>query len=747
MASSETHPRMRAPLNHFRRGLKKTVSWARIRIAMEEVSPERARPRGGSALVVVAALLLIARASPLAWAYVVKLRGLHSTGSLAAACATGVAALAVLTLGFRSRPRATAASLAAVGLVVALLAGNGAALLAAAGILAGTLLLGDLAARLLLGREEEPHEAGDLADLGTLLAAGVVAAGLLVLALAGAGLLTPRVLAVFAVALAAARARRVPVLWRSGFRFPAPDSRLSLVEGAWLAFAAAVLLACWVGAQAPDVSWDALAYHLPEARDVAITGRVEAAPDLAPQSFLWHNHEAYLALAFFAGGERVVSILQFAIGLAVFGAAIALARRLGAGRAAPWLGAGGAAPLIVLALAAFPPAMLQLHAAYVDWPAALLVTAAAARLAERDPSGASGRARLAGFLLGGAAVTKIFALFALPAMALLARRARLGGRALAAAGVCAAVPLAPWLVWSHLHAGSVLAPYAGSPGELLRRAASGHFFTTSPASGAARPAPGLLAAAAGLLRLPYDVVFHSSRFEGNGDGYDGILVLLLLLGVAGWGARGAGLFAAASLPFLIPWSLLYLPSIRFLLPVYPLYAVFTAEGLRRLTGRFGGATGAAGPVAGWAVLAAAALFPVQVGSSGEEWRVALGRTTRGDFLAARLPSWPLWRSVGPGDRLLFVGENDRFHCPAAAAWRYEFRPAASAGDAAAWNRDLADLAITHVLWRKDRVPGLPAGFPAARLDEVGCAGEACLYRLRRPDAREGGSTMNRQTHP
>src|SRR5690349_11934896 len=175
MASSETHPRMRAPLNHFRRGLKKTVSWARIRIAMEEVSPERARPRGGSALVVVAAVLLIARASPLAWAYVVKLRGLHSAASLAAAAAAGLAALAVLTRGIRDRPRAAGTALLAVGIVVALLAGNAAALLAAAGILAATLLLGDLAARLLLGREH-----ADGLPLATTLAAGAVAAGLLV---------------------------------------------------------------------------------------------------------------------------------------------------------------------------------------------------------------------------------------------------------------------------------------------------------------------------------------------------------------------------------------------------------------------------------------------------------------------------------------------------------------------------------------------------------------------------------------
>src|SRR5262249_27733963 len=104
-------------------------------------SPERARTRGGSALVVAASALLIARSAPLAWAYVENLRGLHAPATLAAAAAAGIAALALLTLGVWRHPRATAATLAAVALVVALRAGNLVALLGAAGLLAATLLL------------------------------------------------------------------------------------------------------------------------------------------------------------------------------------------------------------------------------------------------------------------------------------------------------------------------------------------------------------------------------------------------------------------------------------------------------------------------------------------------------------------------------------------------------------------------------------------------------------------------------
>src|SRR4029434_7289008 len=93
-----------------------------------------------------------------------------------------------------------------------------------------------------------------------------------------------------------------------------------------------------------------LAHHLTEPRCIASTASVRPIADLVPQSLLWRNHDAMLALGFFTGGERVVRFLQLAAGLAVCLAALALGRRLG----------GGAAPLVILALAGFPTAMLQL---------------------------------------------------------------------------------------------------------------------------------------------------------------------------------------------------------------------------------------------------------------------------------------------------------------------------------------------------------------------------------------------------
>jgi hypothetical protein len=231
-------------------------------------------------------------------------------------------------------------------------------------------------------------------------------------------------------------------------------------------------------------------------------------------------------------------------------------------------------------------------------------------------------------------------------------------------------------------------------------------------------------------------VYHSSRYEANGDGYNGLLVLLLLLGLAGWDGRRNLMFLAAALPFLVPWALLYLPSIRFLFPVYPLYAVYTAGGLCRLTGRF---HGSAGRTAGFAVLAVAAAFPVHVGSSGLEWRTALGRISRSEFLDARLPSRAFAGGLSRDDRVVFVGENDRFHCPAGLVWRGEFSPVAGwKDDPEAWRRGLDALGITAVVWRSDR-----ASFPALerlgdRLSLVAESGASRLYAVRSGDGSPAG---------
>ena len=701
------------------------------------------RRKAAGIVVALAAALLLLRALPLVRAYAVKVSGSHGEAPVAVATLAGLVAFSLLGWTIGKKPRVAAAALVVAALAMVLLAGNVLAALIAAAILGATVLLGD-AVFFVLSRGEAEE-----GDLHAVFAAGLVSAGTLVLLLGQARAPIAPALAAGLALLLIVRRRRLATLLdiaRRSVRLPRGAAPPAL-EATWLALAALFLLSVWAGAQAPDFSWDGLAYHLPEARDIALAGRVRVAPDLHPQSLLWRGHDAYLSLGFLLGGslgDRVIPFLQFATGLFVFAAALSLARRLGY---------SGAAPLIVLAMAAFPTAMLQLRWSYVDWPAALLVTASASQLAVKtsDP----GRFRTAGFLFGGGVVVKVFALFAAPALLVLALRSRprparfTGVRLLAAAGLFAAavagavLPLGPWLLWSRMETGSFTEPYARSPSDLVARLDRGDYFTRSPATGAVerRSRPSLESRAVGLARLPYDLVFHSSRFEANGDGYNGLLVLLLLAGLAGWDARRNLLFLAATLPFLVPWTFLTMPSIRFLFPVYPLYAVYASQGLLRLTGRF---EGTAGRLAGAGVLLAAAAFPVHIGSTGVEWKVALGRMTRAEALAERLPSLAFVSRLGAEDVVVFVGENDRFHCPARRVWRSDFLPVASWRDAEAWRRGLDALGVTAVVWRSDRAPFPWLASLGDRLVPAGSGGPARLYTVAgpRPDhADEAGGPI------
>jgi len=323
----------------------------------------------------------------------------------------------------------------------------------------------------------------------------------------------------------------------------------------------------------------------------------------------------------------------------------------------------------------------------------------------------------------------VFALGAAPALLILVVRARPRPRSLAGAALCASLALEPWLAWSARHAESVFAPYARSSSDLIERLREGRYFTTSPATGRAVVTPASVRLRR-FARLPYDLVFHSSLYEGNRDGYNGVFVLVALVGLFGWDARRLALFALAALPVVFAWSQMYLASVRYLFPLYPMYAVFASEGLRRWTARFSGRTGEA---AGLALLACAAAFPVQFGSSGLEWEVAAGRMTPGRFLERKLPAYGLQRAVGPNDRVVLLGENDRFHCPAALAWRDDYLPISPWGmDPEAWRKGLSVLEITAILYREDRRSARPLLEALGdRLDLVARHGPAVLYRVRR----------------
>lgn len=667
-----------------------------------------------SAFLAVAAALVFVRCFPLGRDYASRFSASHGMTLLAAATGAGILALAVATFLLRSYPRVLLTGVSGIAAILLITSGNAGAAAAAALIAIGALFLGDLVFRLFTRIEAEEG------DASSVFAAGVAASGVLLLGFGEVGLLRPGpVAAAFAVLVLVRRRRAVALvgMLRAAGRSAIPRP-LRAHEALWLSIAGAVLFASFVSALGPEVSFDALAYHLPEARDTALKGTVRPLPDVLPQTLFWRNHQTFLSAGFLFGGERVARLLHFGVALGTFGAALTLLRRLGGKTAGP---------LVALALVAVPVICMQFHSVSADWPTAFLVTAAASEIAgaRRLPS----RAPLAGFLFGAALATKVFAVLALPALLVLyfVRLPPRPVRRLLLAAACALFALLPWLAWGQSRAGFWLAPYASSFSALVSRPAPGgnlsHGIVLASAAAPERqdvPSPG------GFLRLPYDLTFHGVLWERIPDGYNGMLPLLLLIGALGWGSRRLGLFLIVALAAAVPWYLLRAPALRYLFPVYPLYAVFAAEGLDRLTGRF---QGAAGRLAGFAMAGLTLAFPAQFLSLPFDARVAVGKTSREEALAAYLPSYPLWGLVKPADRVLFAGEFDRYHCPAERAWRTGWWPISDLRmGAPGWAERLRQLRVTHCMVRTDLAGSLP--LPESDFDLVKQRGAAALYRLR-----------------
>lgn len=140
--------------------------------------------------------------------------------------------------------------------------------------------------------------------------------------------------------------------------------------------------------------------------------------------------------------------------------------------------------------------------------------------------------------------------------------------------------------------------------------------------------------------------------------------------------------------------------------------------------------------AGIALAVTALSFPVELGSTGVEWKVAAGRLSREEALTERIPSYRFWKNVRPEDRVIFLGEYDRFHCPARWVWRGDYHPIRLWGsDPARWRRGLR---VMRINWLVVTLP-LPVNF----LDSLGDAvllveqnGSSRLYRVQ-PDPAAG----------
>src|SRR5262249_31505466 len=120
----------------------------------------------------------------------------------------------------------------------------------------------------------------------------------------------------------------------------------------------------------------------------------------------------------------------------------------------------------------------------------------------------------------------------------------------------------------------------------------------------------------------------------------------------------------------------------------------------------------------------------QLFSAPFDLKVASGRVSPADALAAYLPSYPLWKYVGTEDRVLLLGDWDRYHCPAAFVLKESNLPLMNENRERA-RREVRRLGINLVEYRSDQPMGKSLMESLKPCVELLARREpAALYRLR-----------------
>jgi hypothetical protein len=552
-------------------------------------------------------------------------------------------------LGRRAAAAATAAAAAAAALAVA----------AGAGVLwplAGALLLVAAAygfgARLAawLGFDDD---AGRWRGAPFRLAFGWAATAAIGLAAGTAGLLTARVVGVavlIGVMLAALTV--VGAAGRSGAPQHAPPLRTSATRDdaglapAWWWGLVVLFLAVFVGAAAPEVRHDALAAHLPIAREFAARHAIVDIRENAASYFQLNADVLYAMAMLVVPGAETPRLLHFGAGVAAALLVYDLGARL-------W---GPPAGLTAAAVLAGTPLVWWLGGtAYTDLWVMLFALGAVAAVEAYRRRPRAGRAAGAGLLAGAAVGTKMTAaVLVAPLMGVLLLwiATSESGRARWRSIVALAAGLAATGLYSYLRTYLLL----GNPFHPVLGAVFG------------RPQPGpLLSQTFGmgqglqdLLALPWRVTVHPERFIEVGP--VGAVYLLLLPAallavvrrqVPGWLVVT---FAAAGLIWFLTAQYL-----RFFLPALPLAALMGAAGVFALPGRI---RTVAGTVLGLAVAIVAGSWTAQSGWYFS-FEVAVRRLERDEYVAIYVPGYRVARFAAralPADARVFgAGEEFSYH--------------------------------------------------------------------------------------
>jgi len=533
---------------------------------------------------------------------------------------------------------------------------------------------------------------------------------------------------VLRVLLVVAAVAAVAALIRSSRTLAGANRLRASRYGAQEALALSLLLVAFAfafaGALAPEIEYDALWFHLWLPQQWLDRGApvdiVHEYVSLYPLSW-----ELLYGVAMTVGGAGAAKLLHFACLPLLAGATWLLTRSLFP-RANPML----AAPLAVVS----PIIIWEGTTAYIDLPLALFVTLSVHALARFERTGSRRWLFLSAFMMSAALATKHLALVALTAMAIVLIVRHLTTRAAwrpalpnAALFLLIALTLpAPWYARAYAASGNPVFPdmydaFGAQPPERWSTAAEEGLRGFKSRFGRERRFET-------LSLLPWDMSVHGAQYGGTfGPAF---LILVPLAFVAGPLPRSTRLVAGGAGVYLTLWATpLSSFQLRFVIPLVPVLAAFSAAGLARVTE----SAERLHPRAGRFVVIPLVLvlllnlppFTRLHERDRDQWkgwlthvlravpaRVILGAISAEQYLEASVPSYTAWRFIdrtlpldsriltfSGGDQL--YSERDRLSSEATAA--YPMTWSAASGQESDVLRAARRLGVSHVLFDKRQI--------------------------------------------
>ncbi len=416
-----------------------------------------------------------------------------------------------------------------------------------------------------------------------------------------------------------------------------PTGGPAAMDTRWSVFlaAAAVLVALGVlpYVMAPEVTYDAVFYHLALVKDFLSQHSVAQIPSLFASNFPIIPQLTYASATALSGELDAGKIVHLFVGLGVTLSIYALAARLGG------CGAGFAAVLVWLSA---PLVLWEMSTAYVDlfWVLYAVLSILAALLWV-DSRRTSYAVLAAAFLaLGlGVKVSAAFQAIAVGVALLLLIRSRRDFLAWVGSAIVALTLAAPWYIRSYILTGNPVFPFLNGIFRSPQWEPVNENFNFGTWGVGSSPVD--------LLLTPLRLVTQTNRFGEMPDGALGVVPLMGAIGLIGAAIARDRRLGFVALSCVVGTALWFASAQygRYLLPVLAVESVLIAVLLGRIAARVrGGSTVLALALAGLVGLSFVGYVDMLGNVPGTvPWPVVLGKQTRDAYLSQALRHYLAYR--------------------------------------------------------------------------------------------------------